>query len=176
LSRVSIRYAKALFSLAQEEKKLDTVADDLDGIKSLLANSSDFISFIANPLLSSSKQSEVVGELFSGNVDKLTMDFLELICKKKRLNQLVEIILAFDSLLLDQRNQVHAEVTSASALDDQQMEAIRSNLEAMTQKSVLLNTKKDSGLIGGFKVLIDGVIIDNSVKYQLSKLKEKLVS
>jgi F-type H+-transporting ATPase subunit delta len=176
LSRVSIRYARALFSLAQEGKKLDTVADDLDGIKSLLVNSSDFSSFVDNPLLSSSKQSEVVNELFSGKVDKLTSDFLELICRKKRLNQLVEIILAFDSLLLDQRNQVHAEVTSASVLDDQQMDDIRSNLEAMTQKSVILNTKKDKGLIGGFKVLIDGVIIDSSVKYQLAKLKEKLVS
>jgi len=176
LSRVSVRYARALFSLADEEKKLETIAADMGELKKLVESSTDFSDFILNPLLSSSKQSAVIREFFTGKVDTRTFDFLQLLCKKKRLNQLPEILDAFDSLLLKKRNQVHAEVTSAVALDDQQMDAIKANLESMTDKSVILNSKKDSALIGGFKVLIDGVIIDNSVQYQLFKLKEKLVS
>ena len=176
MSRVSVRYARALFSLAEEEKKLEAVATDMGELKKLLENSTDFSGFILNPLLSSSKQAELIREFFTGKVDPLTFDFLQLLCKKKRLNQLSEILDAFNSLLLEKRNQVHAEVTSAVALDDQQMDAIKANLESMTDKSVILNTKKDSALIGGFKVMIDGVIIDNSVQYQLLKLKEKLVS
>jgi len=44
----------------------------------------------------------------------------------------------------------------------------------MTQKSVLLETTEDESLIGGFTVKIEDIIIDNSVRYQLVKLKEKL--
>ena len=176
MSRVSVRYARALFSLAGEVKKLDTIAVDLAELRKLSESNKDFSAFLVNPLLSSSKQAEVIRELFSGKVDILTYNFLELLCKKKRMNQLSEILDAFDNLLLKKRNQVYAEVTSAAVLDDQQLDAIKANLESMTDKSVILNTKKDSALIGGFKVLIDGVIIDNSVQYQLFKLKEKLVS
>jgi len=176
LSRVSVRYAKALFSLAHEEKKLDNIADDLSEIKSLIKNSADFSNFIINPLVSSIKQVAAISGIFSGKVDNLTFNFLELVCKKKRLNQLAEILNAFDDLLLKHRKQLHAEVTSAVSLDDQQLDAIKANLESMMDKSVILNTKEDSSLIGGFKVLVDGIIIDNSVQYQLSKLKEKLVS
>jgi F-type H+-transporting ATPase subunit delta len=176
LSRVSVRYARALFSLADEEKKLEAIAVDMGELKKLVEGDTDFGDFILNPLLSSSKQADVIRELFTGKVDPITFDFLQLLCKKKRLNQLSEIVDAYNGLMLKKRNQVHAEVTSAVALDDQQMDAIKANLESMTDKSVILNTKKDSALIGGFKVLIDGVIIDNSVQYQLFKLKEKLVS
>lgn len=176
MSRVSIRYARAVFSLAVDEKKLESIASDLQSIQSLLESSPDFVRFINNPLVSNTRQVDVIKDLFSGKVDRLTMDFLELICNKKRLSQLAEILAAFNALLLRKRNQVHAEVTSAAALDDRQLDALRANLESMTKKSVILNTKKDASLIGGFKVLVDGVIIDNSVQYQLSKLKEKLVS
>jgi F-type H+-transporting ATPase subunit delta len=176
LSRVSLRYAKALFSLALEEKKLNTIAADLDEIRSLAENNADFASFVVNPLISTAKQIELIREIFSGKVDKLTYNFLELICDKKRLNQLLYILNAFDDLVLNHRTPLNAEVTSAVALDDQQLDAIKSNLEALTSKSVILTTKEDSALIGGFKVLVGGVIIDNSVRYQLSKLKEKLVS
>ena len=176
MSRVSVRYARALFSLAQEEKKLDIIANDLSEIRSLIKSNADFSSFIINPLVSSIKQIAAVKGIFSGKVNDLTSNFLELICGKKRLNQLAEILDAFDKLLLKYRNQLHAEVTSAVSMDDQQLDAIKANLESMTDKSVILKTKEDSTLIGGFKVLVDGVIIDNSVQYQLSKLKEKLVS
>ena len=74
------------------------------------------------------------------------------------------------------RNQIVAELTSPSALDGKQLDLIKTNIETMTKKSVLLETKEDASLIGGFTVKIDDIVIDNSVRYQLFKLKEKLIS
>lgn len=176
MSRVSIRYAKALFSLALEEKKLDRIANDLKEIETLIEVNNQFSNFISSPLISSVKHIELVKNIFPGKVDVLTINFLELISKKKRFNRLPGILIAFNELLLRHHNQLHAEITSAVPLDDQQLDAIKSNLEAMTSKSIILNTKEDKKLIGGFKVMVEGLIIDNSVQYQLWKLKEKLVS
>lgn len=176
MSRVSARYAKALFSLAIDEKKLDNVANDMNEISLLIKNNRDFNNFVLNPLISNAKQSEIIKSIFSGKIEKISLNFLELICKKKRLNNLPEIAVAFDQLLLKHRNQLYAEITSAASLDDKQIAAIKSNLEAITDKSVVLNTREDASIIGGFKVLIEGIIIDNSIQYQLMKLKERLVS
>lgn len=176
MSRISIRYAKALFSLAQDQKKLDKVADDLSDLKGLLGSSDDFNKFVLNPLISGNKKAEILKSLFSGKLDPLTLDFLYLLSNKKRVNVLDEILLKFDALLLKHRNQIVAELTSPSALDDKQLDLIKTNIETMTQKSVLLETKEDASLIGGFTVKIDDIVIDNSVRYQLFKLKEKLIS
>jgi F-type H+-transporting ATPase subunit delta len=176
LSRVSVRYAKALFSLALDEKKLDNVANDINEIRLLIKNNRDFSNFVVNPLISNVKQVEIIKSIFSGKVEMISMNFLELICSKKRLSHMPEIVDAFDYLLLKHRNQLYAEVTSAVSLDSQQLASIKSNLEVMTDKSVILNTRKDAAIIGGFKVLIEGIIIDNSIQYQLMKLKERLIS
>ncbi len=176
MSRISIRYAKALFSLAQDEKKLDKVANDLGELKILLDTSSDFKTFVVNPLISGNKKAEVLKSLFSGKLDPLTMNFLYLLSSKKRVDVLDQILQKFDELLLKYRNQVVAELTSSLVLDDKQLDAIKTNIETMTQKTVLLETNEDNSLIGGFTVKIEDIIIDNSVRYQLAKLKEKLVS
>lgn len=176
MSRISIRYAKALFSLAQDQKKLDKVADDLSDLKGLLGSSDDFNKFVINPLISGNKKAEILKSLFSGKLDPLTLDFLYLLSNKKRVNVLDEILLKFDALLLKHRNQIVAELTSPSALDGKQLDLIKTNIETMTKKSVLLETKEDASLIGGFTVKIDDIVIDNSVRYQLFKLKEKLIS
>ncbi|NOG46526.1 MAG: ATP synthase F1 subunit delta [Calditrichaeota bacterium] len=176
MSRISIRYAKALFSLAQDEKKLDTVANDLAELKELFNSNVQFKTFVLNPLLSGTKKTEVFKNLFSGKLDPLTMNFLFLLSSKKRVDVLDQILLKFDELLLSHKNQIVAEVTSPISLDDGQLDSIKSNIENITQKSVLIEAKEDSSLIGGFTVKIEDVIIDNSVRYQLSKLKEKLIS
>ncbi len=176
MSRISIRYAKALFSLAQDENKLNKIANDLIVLKDLLVESKDFEAFISNPLISGHKKAEIMKELFSGKIDTLTLNFLFLLCDKKRVSVLNSILERFDALLLDFRNQIVAEIASPSVLDQKQLDAIKANLETMTNKSVLLETKEDPALIGGFTVKIEDVIIDNSIRYQLAKLKEKLVS
>ena len=176
MSRISIRYAKALFSLAQDEKKLDKVANDLSELKKLLGGSVDFNTFVLNPLISGSKKAGILKALFSDKLDPLTMDFLYLLSNKKRVNLLDQILLRFEELLLKHRNQIVAKLTSPSSLDSKQLDAIKTNIEKMTQKSVLLETTEDASLIGGFTVKIEDIIIDNSVRYQLAKLKEKLIS
>ena len=176
MSRISIRYAKALFSQAQDEKKLDIVAEDLAELKKLLETSVDFNAFVQNPLISGIKKSEILKSLFSGKFNPLTMNFLFLLSSKKRVDVLDQILIKFDELLLKYRNQVVVELNSPSILDEEQLNAIKANIEEMTNKSVVLETKKDASLIGGFTVKIEDFIIDNSVRYQLAKLKEKLIS
>jgi len=121
LSRISIRYAKALFSLAQDENKLDKVANDLGDLKALLDTNADFSKFIINPLISGNKKAEVLKNLFSDKLDPLTLNFLYLLSNKKRINVLDQILVKFDDLLLKHRNQVVAELTSTSSLDEQQL-------------------------------------------------------
>ena len=176
MSRVSKRYAKALFETALEEKKLNNVHKDLEHLKSILKESDDFSGFVSNPLVSDSNKLTIVEELFKGKVDSLTMKFLTLVCESKRLYFIAEIIQQFEYLLRHHNNQVVAEISSAVSLSDEQIKKITKKIQELTGKNVITQHKTDESLIGGFLVKIEDIIIDNSIRYQLLKLKEKLVA
>lgn len=176
MSRVSKRYAKALFALAKEEQSLDNVAKDLNRIQRLLKENNDFGNFIVNPIVGSVKQTQLINNVFQGQLSTLTMNFLYLLCEKKRLSILPEVIIQFTEILRMYKNEILTEVISAAILEEGQLSAITKNVEQMTNKKVVLETRQDSSLLGGFLVKIDDFIIDNSVRNQLYKLREKMVS
>lgn len=176
MSRVSIRYAKALFSLALEENKLDDVSKDLTMIGDVLKADNAFKDFVHNPLISGMKKATIVKEIFTGKISDRTLDFLQLLSQKKRLNQLPEVLQRYGQLLMQHNNQVKAQVVGSEAISKKQLDDIKRHVESMTQKTVLISTKQDPALIGGFKVEIEDIIIDNSIRNQLHKLKSKLVS
>jgi len=49
-------YALALYELAKENSELNKVEDGMDGIKTLLSNSSDFREMILNPTVTKKKK------------------------------------------------------------------------------------------------------------------------
>ncbi len=63
---------------------------------------------------------------------------------------------------------------TATDLSDEAVEKIREGLGRMTGKSVVLNVEKDPALIGGVVARIGDLVLDGSVRTQLSNLKETL--
>jgi len=176
LSRVSKRYSKALFSLALEEGILDKVAMDMTSLQELLSAKDSFYSFTKNPLVSVVHKEQVLEELFKSSFQQVTLDFVKLLSRKKRLDTLDDVVKDFAALVLRHRNQLEAEIVSAQALETEQVAAIKKRLQDIFGKEILVSLKEDPALIGGFLVNVNGQIIDNSIRYQLTKLKEQLVA
>jgi F-type H+-transporting ATPase subunit delta len=176
LSRVAKRYAKALFQVAIEQNVLDNVKTDFEQVKSLLVESDEFKNFLENPLISEFEKSKVITALFKNKFSDLTYDFLQLLTKKKRSSILPDAAEEFNQLLLEHRNFVKGDLISAVDLSDEQTSKIKSNIEEATGKSVILKQHLDPKIIGGFIVKIEDIIIDNSIRFQLNKLRERLVA
>ncbi len=176
MSRVSKRYSKALFSLAMEENVLEKVSADMSSLRELLSAESSFLAFTKNPLVSGTHKEKVLEELFKASFQSLTLDFVKLLSRKKRLDVLDDVVTDFEALMLLHRNQLEAEIVSAQPLDGEQVSAIKQRLKELFGKEILVRLKEDASLIGGFLVRINGQIIDNSIRYQLTKLKEQLVA
>jgi len=54
------------------------------------------------------------------------------------------------------------------------VQEIKSQLESLTGKEVILSFEKDPSLIGGFLTKISNVVYDGSLKAQIAKLQENL--
>jgi F-type H+-transporting ATPase subunit delta len=172
VSGVAGRYATALFELAEAQGALDAVAGDLGRISSMLAASGDLTRLVRSPIYSAEDQ----GRAFAALLDKagisgLVKNFVGLVIKNRRLFALPDMISAYSSILAHKRGEMTAQVTSAHALNDAQVESLKAALKSATGRDVRIDTKVDAGLLGGLIVKVGSRMIDSSLRTKLNSLK-----
>jgi len=175
VSRVAVRYSKALFETALQKNKLDVVLSDLHGVEDLAGENRQFAQLLQNPLIQVNRKLKIITGLFQGRVDDLTFSFLVLVTQKKRIDFLLEMITHFARRIDDHNGILNGELFSAAKISSEQVEDIQSKIEIYTGKTVHLECRIDANLIGGFVVKIRDTVIDLSVNGQLEKLRNKLV-
>ncbi|MHB2153255.1 ATP synthase F1 subunit delta [Calditrichota bacterium GD2] len=176
MNRVAKRYTKAIFQLAQENNILEQIEQDFLLLSDLLRQSDELDQFLANPLIREDKKMEALEEMVGPKANPMTKNFLRLLAAKRRLRVLPAILENFRQMMLEYRNIVEGEVVSAVELDESQLAAIKKRLEEMWGKNVKLYPRVQPDILGGFVVRVQDVVIDNSIRLQLNKLREKLTA
>ena len=165
------RYAIALFELADEQKQLDTVGESLAALKQALAESDDFRTLTTSPLIGREQAVAAVGASAGAMaLDPITTNFLGVLAKNRRLGQLGNVIRAFNLLAARHRGEISAEVTSAHALDEGQVDALRQNLRTRYGADIALELDVDPAILGGLVVKIGSRMIDGSIRTKLNAL------
>ncbi len=65
-------------------------------------------------------------------------------------------------------------MTSAIALNESQISALKSKLESISGKKILLTQKTDGAVLGGIRVEIEGKLYDGTVQGRLDELRKKV--
>jgi F-type H+-transporting ATPase subunit delta len=167
---VARRYAKALFSLANEEHILEPIAVELERLDALVRDPV-LGDTLANPLLSHSTRAAITRTL----ADQLQLTptmrhFLGLLAEHQRLDQLAAICDHYRRMLDAQLAQVRAAITSAVPLSAAQENDIVSTFAGLTGKRVLPTVDVDAALLGGVIVEVGGKVYDGSLRTQLQRL------
>jgi len=174
-SGISSRYAKAIFELAKEAKKVPDLEKDLDALGAALEESNDFRELITNPVYSREQLAAAVAAI--GNKMKLTpmvANTLGLMAQNRRLFVLPKLVSTVKGMIADERGEVTAEVTAAKKLTKAQSDKLAKTLKATVGKDVVVNVSVDDSLIGGLIVKVGSKMIDSSIKSQLSNLKNAM--
>ena len=169
------RYASALFDLASEAGTVSAVESDLETLGRALAESADLRALTTNPEIGRGAQGAAVeGVAAVLGTSELTRKFLGVLAANRRLGKLGDVIRAFRTIAAAQRGEVTAEVTSAHALTDAQLDQLKTRLTAREGRTVKLSTKVDSDLLGGLVVTIGSKRIDGSIRTRLNSLAQAM--
>lgn len=167
-------YAEALMSVAQAHNLAEPFGDDMRELLNLLENSQELREFIASPLIAAEKKKAVLEQIVSG-VNPLMVNFLRLLVDRRRILFLEGIAKQYLALLRKLNQAVLAEVTSAVDLNEDQQNAVREKVIAMTgARSVDLDLKTDPDLIGGVIIKVGSQIVDASLRGQLRRISLRL--
>ena len=176
--RLEDRYALALYDLADSKGQVDAVLADVKALAVALESSLELKSVLANPTMARDEQANVLAKI-AGKIgaQKLTLDFLALVARKRRQSVLGAILGAYQSEVSRRRGELLATVTSAAPLSDAQQSMLSKALSRQHgNATVTLDIKTDASLIGGFTVRIGSRFYDRTVSGQLQRLQQKLSS
>jgi F-type H+-transporting ATPase subunit delta len=175
MAGVAGRYASALLDTANEQGQLAAVEQDINNISKLIDDSDDLRRMVRSPVFSAEDQTRAIDAVLGkAGVAPLTMNFFKLLVRNRRLFAAQDIIKAFKALAANARGEVQAEVASAVALNDAQLNELRDTLKASVGKDVMLETKVDPSLLGGLVVKIGSRMIDSSLKTKIATLKTRM--
>lgn len=173
--RVSIRYAEALMTSAEEQKLFDRIVDDVELIDGMIHDSREFLLFLKNPVVDRAKKWTVLEELFGKKLHSLTMGFLRLLAEKGREEILPDFCTRFFDLRDERLGIVNVSIRAATELSKDQQKSIQKRFEELTKKSVRLAVNVDQDLKGGFLARVGDTVFDGSVKRQLELLRKRFI-
>ena len=173
VSGVSGRYASALFSLAQDQRQAETVADALARFDALIAESPDLERLVRSPVFSAADQLKALDAIMAdAGIGGIAANFIRLIATKRRLFFIREMIADYRKLYDASRGVTRAEVTSASPLTDANVAALKESLRASSGgREVALDMKVDASIIGGLIVKLGSRMVDGSLKTKLNAIR-----
>ena len=172
---LSGRYALALFELANEQKKLEAVGRDLAAVAQALAESDEFKALTTSPLVGRDEAVKAVEATARAmQLDTITANFLGVLAKNRRLGQLPAVIRAFNTLSARHRGELTAEIVSAHALDDDQVDALKQKLRARMGRDIAVDLRVDPAILGGLVVKIESQMIDGSIRTKLNNLADAM--
>jgi F-type H+-transporting ATPase subunit delta len=102
---------------------------------------------------------------------EMTRRFVLLVARNRRLFALDRMIAAYLAELARRRGEITAQVTSATALDDEQHRALVETLRNEVGAKVQVEVDVDPSLIGGLIVRVGSRMIDNSLRSKLQRLQ-----
>lgn len=174
-SGLAERYAGALYELADEAKTLDQVADDLRALKGMFADSEDFRRLVRSPVLKREDQERAIAAVASAaDAQPMTVNFLRLVARNRRLFALGEMIDMYLSILATRRGEVQAKVTAAHPLSDDQISRLEAALREVAGAKVTLEAHVDQSLLGGLVVQLGSRMYDSSLRTKLQRLQSAM--
>jgi len=173
-SKITSRYAKALFDLALETNKLKIVKNDIDVIFKAVSELPNFKEFINSPIIRASKKQEILTNIFKQEVCDISLNFLNLIAHNRREMFLKLICLNFFTLYRKFMNIKQAEITTTRNIPNDFKNKIEEIIKNIYKSEVELEQKIDDSLIGGFIIKIDDKQLDASVSTKLNNIKKEL--
>ena len=170
------RYAGALYALAIDSDKVDSIHHELGRLSDLIDESQDLRKLLESPILSREEQKRAITTVMEkAGADALTLKFLGALASNGRLSALPRVIQAFQQEHARRRGQVSAEVISAIALDDNRKAIVEKTVARLAgSDKLLLSMRVDPSLIGGLVVRIGSRMIDSSIKTKLSRLESAM--
>lgn len=173
---VSKTYGDALFSLAVEEDRTDSLLHEIEAVQAVLKENGDLERILMHPEIPKQNKLDVIEQVFKGRITDALTGFLRIVVTKERYRELPDIFAYYIARVKEYNKIGIAKVTSAVPLSEAQKQRIEQKLLDTTRyEKMEIEYEVDVSKIGGLVIRIGDRIVDSTVSSRLADLTGRLM-
>jgi F-type H+-transporting ATPase subunit delta len=174
-SAAAERYARALFSLARDQDRVDAVGQELATLVAAMREVPAFRDVLLRPLHPAKERRAALHAVGARlGFSPLLQNFGAFLIDQRRTRDLEAIADCYQRLAEEAAGRVRGEVVSAAPLEGAQLDRLRAALARRTGRSVDLEVRVDPALLGGVVARVGDLVFDGSLRTQLAQLRASL--
>ncbi|MCI1785716.1 MAG: ATP synthase F1 subunit delta [Bacteroidales bacterium] len=173
---ISSRYARALLKYTNETGNGELVCSQVLAIERAIRESEDLRRILDDPVAVPNKEKISLFQAVLGNItmaDELVR-FFKLILRHERIEYIKLILHSFVNMYLKSRKILMAKLVTTVTSHDLE-EKLENLVKEKTGYEIILETKVDPGIIGGFIFTVDDYMVDASIYHQLEVIRHQFV-
>ena len=173
--RISVRYARALFQLAQEQGCEEAIYDGLTRFAhNYLLAIAQFNEVLADPIVAQEEKVKLMEMAVGEPMHVCLKQFIAFVAEQKREDKMFLIAMKYMEMYRMKHGILSTNVTTATELSEATYDKIKAFIKQTFDADAEIDVKIDPSLIGGFILDIENTRMDASVAGQLNALKNKL--
>ena len=172
-SRAAIRYAKAVFSLANDSNISSNVYEDMLFYIDFSKSDSSFSEMLVNSVINLKSKQDILLSL-NTQICNLSKDLIGLLITNKRLSIFVDVANSYKSLYEQSNNMTKAIVITALPISEDIKQSALNKINSTSKKTVEIHNIIDKNILGGFILRYEGKEYNASLSNKLQKIKKEL--
>lgn len=172
---IGMTYGNALFQAACDVSKKDLILEESEQVLGILEQEPKLCAFIDTPVISNGEKKDVLKSIFAGRISEELLNFLYVMIDKGRTRHFERAIKVYKELYNEEEGISYGKIFSVKPLSTDRLEKFEVESGKLLQKNIKLENEIDTKLIGGIKILIDGKVIDASIRKRLEDLNNTII-
>jgi F-type H+-transporting ATPase subunit delta len=166
-------YAEAVFNRAKETDTLGSWSETLEFLAAVVADST-IAGVITDPKFDKTSLADLVLEIGGDRFNNEGQNLIRVLVANGRLTLAGEVAELYEQLKAESQRELQVHVTSAYALEADQVTQIADALKAKLGYEISITSEENAELLGGIHIRAGDMVIDGSVSGQLQQLANEL--
>ena len=171
---IARNYAEALIVLARKANDMEGWGIAINAVASAMESDTKLKNFLAAPQVSSAQKSAVIGKAFGTKLPRNMVRFFQKLVQNRRQSIIPRIAEEYETLLDESLNIVHARVTVAKPLSEDEGKALADRLSTTIGRQVVPHIEVQPAILGGVIVRLGDVVMDGSLRRKLQGMKRRM--
>lgn len=171
---IDLTYGSALYEAAKDTGQTERIMEEATEVLGILEQEPDLHTFINYPAISANVKKDVIANIFEGKICDELLHFIYVLIDKRRTGHFEKMIKAYKKLMDKEEGLSYGTVYSVEPLANERMKELEQDISKLFQANVRLDNEIDPKLIGGVKILVEGKIIDASIRKKFDDLGSQI--
>jgi len=173
---VSRNYAETLLALARKANAVEEWSGLIFAVAGAIESNVTLQRFLAAPQVSAADKNAVLGKGLSGQAPPTFVKFLQKLVSNRRQVLIPKVATEYGNLVDAAAGRVHARVTVARAIGEEEQRSIAERLSKALGKTVVPHVAVNGAILGGVVVRVGDTVMDGSVRRRLGALRNAMAA